>query len=146
MRNEHHQIPGQGYVSRADHRTALLECLDDTFRRRRTAGDLQSIRIRLKHLAAGIHNGDGIEVSVLRLQAKRLLVQLRRIVPVLGERFGAVVQAAVRRPEELTDTGGHFRRVGPVGLQRRIDQGLALHPIRDKEAVTQRRQYRHQYE
>ena len=71
-------------------------------------------------------------------------MQYLRIVPVLAENFGAVVEVAVRRPQKLTDAGGDFCCIGCIGLQGRMDQGVALYSISHDKTVAQRRQDRHQ--
>jgi len=60
----------------------------------------------------------------------------------LEENFSAVVQMVVRKIQELTDARGNFRRVGCISLQRRIDQGFALHSVSDDEATDKRDQNR----
>ncbi|MNJ60919.1 hypothetical protein D3C77_566820 [compost metagenome] len=67
LRNRHDQIAGHGQVGRTDQGTLLGKDELKAIGTNSGAGNLQGIRIDLKHLALIINNHYGIEICILGL-------------------------------------------------------------------------------
>ncbi|MNP54817.1 hypothetical protein D3C76_1494070 [compost metagenome] len=101
------------------------------------AGDLLCVRMSHQHLALGVDDDDGVEVLVLHLQSLGFPFQHGHVVQATVQLPGGVGQVVACRAQELVDIRCQFARIGLVGLQLKVYQGVVLYPVGDSEGVAQ---------